>query len=45
MIVNEEWERIWKGVTACLRHYSGICLNGIKKITKPSVRIVGVPAP
>jgi hypothetical protein len=34
-VVNDEWERIWKeAVMAQSKHYSDICLVGLKKTTK-----------
>jgi hypothetical protein len=39
----DELERIWKDVVmAQLRHYSGICLEGLRKTTKISARRAGV---
>jgi hypothetical protein len=38
-------EMMWKeAAVANLRYYLGVCLEGLRKITKPSVRIAGVPA-
>jgi hypothetical protein len=45
MIVNNELERMWKeAVVAQLRYYPGICLEGLRKTTKTSVRIAGLRA-
>jgi hypothetical protein len=39
--MNNELKRIWKEavVTAEVPHYPGICLEGLRKITKTTVRI------
>jgi hypothetical protein len=43
--VLEQSERIWEEVmVAYSRYYPGICLEGLRKTTKTSVRIAGVPS-
>jgi hypothetical protein len=41
--VKDELERIRKkAVMAYLKYYPGICLEGLRKMTKTSVRIAGL---
>jgi antibiotic biosynthesis monooxygenase (ABM) superfamily enzyme len=43
--MNDELERFWKEeVMVQLRFYPGICLEGLNKITKTSIRVVSVPS-
>jgi hypothetical protein len=43
--MNNELERTWQeAVMACLRYYPDICLEGLRKSTKTSVRISRLPA-
>jgi hypothetical protein len=44
-LTNDESERTWKeAIVADLRYYPGICLEGLGKPRKASVRITGLRA-
>jgi hypothetical protein len=42
LCVYDELERMWKKGRSLICYYPGICLEGLRKATKTSVRIAGL---
>jgi hypothetical protein len=43
--MNDELERAWKeAVVFCLKYYPSICLEGLRKLRKLSVKVTGLRA-